>query len=92
MTAVVKKWYFSYFLRFRSCSDDFLVATLNEIFEQKKVKGSASKANKDCQTLLFNVHVVHRTPKVSFPPQITEDDGEHLSGWAGCYRDLGKMG
>ena len=34
------------------------------------------KANKDCQILLFDVHVVHRTPKVSFPWRISEDDGK----------------
>ena len=49
---------------------------MHEILEQKKVKGSASKANKDCQILLFDVHVVHRTPKVSFPRRISEDDGK----------------
>ena len=35
---------------------------MNEFLEQKKVKGSASKANKDCQILLFVVHVVHKNP------------------------------
>ena len=49
---------------------------MHEILEQKKVKGSASKANKDCYILLFVFHDVHRTPKVSFPRSINEDDGE----------------
>ena len=39
-------------------------------------RSSASKANKDCQILLFDVHVVHKTPKVSFPRRISEDDGK----------------
>ena len=47
-----------------------------EILEQKKVKGLALKANKDCQILLFDFHVVYRTPKVSFPRRISENDGE----------------
>ena len=59
-------------------NDKFSVSTLHEILEQKKVKGSASKANKDCQTLLFDVHVVHRTPKVSFLRHISEDNGEQM--------------
>ena len=42
------------------------------------VKGSALKANKDCQIFLFDVHVVHRTPKVSFPRHISEDDGKQV--------------
>ena len=52
---------------------------MHEIFEQKKVKGSVSKANKDCQILLFDVHVVYRTPKVSSPRRINEDDGEQVA-------------
>ena len=59
--------------------DKFSVSILYEILEQKKVKGSSSKANKDCQILLFDVHVVHRTPKVSFPRRISEDDGEQVA-------------
>ena len=54
----------------------FSVSTLHEILDLKKVKGSASKANKDCQILLFDVHVVHGTPKVTFPRRIGEDDGK----------------
>ena len=56
--------------------DKFSVSILYEILEQKKVKGSSSKANKDCQILLFDVHVVHRTPEVIFPRRISEDDGK----------------
>ena len=41
--------------------------------------GAASKANKDCQILLFDVHVAHRNPKVSFPRRITEEDGEQVA-------------
>ena len=41
---------------------------------RKRQKGSASKANRDCQILLFDVHVVHRTQKASFPRRISEDD------------------
>ena len=33
-------------------------------------------ANKYCQILLFDVHVVHRTPKMSFPWRISEEDGK----------------
>ena len=58
--------------------DKFSLSTLHEILEQKKVKGSALKANKDCQILLFDVHVVHRTSKVSFPRRIIEDDGKQV--------------
>ena len=54
----------------------FSLSTLLKILEQKKVKSSASKANKDGQFLFFDVHVVHRTPKVSFPRRISEDDGK----------------
>ena len=53
-----------------------ILLNLLKIFEQKKVKGSASKANKDCQVLLFDVHVVNRASKVSFKRRISEDDGE----------------
>ena len=49
-----------------------------KILEQNKVKGSSLKVNKDCQILLFDVHVVHRTPKVSFPRRISEDDGKQV--------------
>ena len=43
---------------FRS-SINFSISTL------QKGKKFASKANKDCQILLFEVHAVHGTPKVS---------------------------
>ena len=48
--------------------------------DKKLLKSSASKANEDCQTLLFDVHVVHRTPKMNFPRRISifdddDDDG-----------------
>ena len=43
--------------------------------EQRKLKGLASKGHKHCQILLFDVHVVHKTPKVSIPQRISEDDG-----------------
>ena len=49
---------------------------MHEILQQKKVKTLALKANKDCQILLFDVQVVHRTPKVNFPRRISEDDGK----------------
>ena len=52
--------------------------SLYEILEQKKVKVSASKANKDCQILLFDVHVICRIPKASFPRCISEDDGKQM--------------
>ena len=42
------------------------------------VKGSLSKADKSFQILLFDVVVVHGTPKVSFSRRISEDDGEQL--------------
>ena len=42
------------------------------------VKGSLSKVNKSFQILLFDVVVVHGTPKVSFSRRIIEDDGEQL--------------
>ena len=51
---------------------------MHEILEQKKEKGSASKANKHCQILLIDVHVVHRTPKVSFPRRNSEDDSKQV--------------
>ena len=44
--------------------DKVSLSTSLKILEQKKVKGSASKANKDCHIFLFDVHVVHRTPKL----------------------------
>ena len=49
---------------------------MHEIIKQKKLRSSASKANKDCQILLFDVHVANRIPKKSFPRCITKDDGE----------------
>ena len=60
--------------------DKFSFSTLHEILEQKKVKGSAAKANKDCKILLFDVHVVHRTPKMNFPRRISEGDGRPAGG------------
>ena len=70
-TAVVKNIISCLIFPFQ-INDRFLVVTLHEIFEHQKVKGSASKANKDFQILLFDVHVVHRTPKVSFPRRVSE--------------------
>ena len=55
--------------------DKLSVSFLHEILEQKMLKGSASNANKDCQTL-FNVNVFHKTPKSSFLPHISENDGK----------------
>ena len=78
MTAVVKNIISSLVFAFQF-NNKFLVATLHELLKQKNVKGSASKANKDCQILFFDVHVVHRTPKVSFPQRITQDDGEQVA-------------
>ena len=75
MTAVVKNIISRLVFPFQII-DKFSLWTFLKILEQKKVKGSASKANKDCQILLFDVHVVHRTPKVSFPRRISEDDGK----------------
>ena len=49
-------------------------STLHEILEQKKVKGSASEANKDCQILLFDIQVDQRTLKVILPRSVGEDD------------------
>ena len=42
------------------------------------IKGSLSKTNKSFQILLFDVVVIHGTPKVSFSWRISEDDGEQL--------------
>ena len=62
-----ENYYFSFSLIPFLMINKFSFSTLHEILEKKKVKGSASKANKVCQILLFDVHVFHRTPKVSFP-------------------------
>ena len=51
---------------------------MHDILEQQKVKDSASKENKDCQILLFDVYIVHRTPKGSFLRRISEGDGEQM--------------
>ena len=59
--------------------DKFSLSTLHEILKQKMVKGSATKANKDCQILLFDVHVVHKTPKTSFLRCISEGDGKQVA-------------
>ena len=45
-------------------------------------------ANKDYQILLFDVHIVHRTPKVSFPWRITEDNGEQVACTLHCSVQL----
>ena len=36
------------------------------------------KGNKDCQVLLFDVHVVHRIPKWRFSWRISEDNGQQV--------------
>ena len=53
-TAVVKLIIFRLFFAFQ-INDKLSVTTLHEILEQKKVKGSALKAKKDYQILLFDV-------------------------------------
>ena len=58
--------------------DKFSFLTLHKILEQQKLTGSASKANKDCQILLFDVHDVLKTLKVSFTRRISEGDGEQM--------------
>ena len=61
MTAVVKN--IIYRLVFPCyIINKFSVSILNEILEQKRAKPLASKANKDCQILFFDVHVVRRSP------------------------------
>ena len=47
---------------------------MHEILEQKNIKGSASKAKKNCQISIFDVQVVHRTAIVTFPRRIGEVD------------------
>ena len=61
MTVVVKNIISSLVFTFQ-INNKFSVATLHEILEQKKVKGSALMA----------------IPKVSSPRRITEDDGEQV--------------
>ena len=74
-TTAVMKNIFSCLIFSFWITNKFSFSTLLKILKQKKVKGSASKANKDCQVLLIDVHV-HRTPKVSFLRRIIEDDGK----------------
>ena len=54
------------------------MTALHKIIEQEKLLGSASKATKDFQILLFDVHDVHKTLKVSFTRRIGEGDGEQV--------------
>ena len=75
MMAVVKNIISRLFFAFQ-ISDKFLVATLHEILEQLRGKRFSLEGH---QILLFDVHVVHRTPKVSFSRRITEDDGEKVA-------------
>ena len=60
-------------------SDLVSLSWMIDFARDSRTEGSAWKAKKNCQNLLFDVHVVHRTPEMSFPGHISEEDGEQMA-------------